>query len=80
MAREVPERDILIGWASTSITPDKPVQLAGQFYERVSERVRDPATATAFAVEALEDGGPADGAVIVTTPLLPTAALDGMPT
>ena len=45
------EKGLRIGWASVSITPDKPTQLQGQFYERVSERVRDPIMATALALE-----------------------------
>ncbi len=50
-----------IGWASADITPDRPVQIPGQFHERVSERVRDPITATVLALEA--DG---DRAVMVS--------------
>jgi len=42
----------LIGWAEVSITPDRPVLLAGQFYERVSEYVETPVTVTAMALEA----------------------------
>ena len=41
-----------VGWAAESITPDRPVQLQGQFFERVSEYVRDPIMATALALEA----------------------------
>ncbi len=46
-----PAQGFLVGWASTSITADKPVQLQGQFHERVSERVLDPCMATALALE-----------------------------
>jgi len=42
---------ISIGWAMVDITPDRPVQLMGQYYERVSEGVRDPLTATALALD-----------------------------
>ena len=42
---------IRIGWASRDITPDKPVSLWGQFHVRISERVNDPLTATALALE-----------------------------
>ena len=41
-----------IGWASTDITPEYPVLIAGQFHARVSEGVRDPVTATALALTA----------------------------
>lgn len=45
---------IRIGWSSEFITPDKPVLLAGQFYERVADQVRDPIMATAMAVESAD--------------------------
>ncbi|HWR35186.1 MAG TPA: hypothetical protein VN622_04860, partial [Clostridia bacterium] len=48
-------------WASVSITPDRPVALAGQFHTRVSRSVHDPVTATALA---LESGG--EQAVLVS--------------
>ena len=41
-----------IGWAETNITPDKPMALAGQFAERISQYVEKPLTATAMAIEA----------------------------
>ncbi len=40
-----------IGWSEVSITPDRPVSLAGQFFERISEYVESPITATAMAIE-----------------------------
>ena len=43
---------IKIGWSEVSITPDKKVSLAGQFFERISEYVETPITVTAMAVEA----------------------------
>lgn len=46
---------LLVGWATVSITPDKPVQLAGQFHERVSNDILCPCMATALALES-EDG------------------------
>lgn len=42
---------IQIGWSSKTITPQKPVALAGQFYERITDQVRDPLFATALALE-----------------------------
>ena len=46
---------LIIGWAEESITPDKRVSLVGQFYERISEYVETPLTATALAIEAGDD-------------------------
>ncbi len=59
---------LLIGWASADITPDRPVQLQGQFHQRISERVRDPITATALALETKGEDG--DQAVIVSCDLV----------
>ena len=42
---------IQIGWAQTSITPERPLLMIGQMYHRVSEYVRDPITATALALD-----------------------------
>jgi len=42
---------ILIGWAEESIVPEKKVDLAGQFFERISEYVESEITVTAMAVE-----------------------------
>jgi hypothetical protein len=44
------QKQIQIGWASTSITPDRPVFVIGQIYYRISSYVRDPITATALAL------------------------------
>ena len=42
----------LIGWSEVDMTPDKKIRLAGQFYERVSEYVETPLSATAMAISA----------------------------
>ena len=43
--------ELKIGWAQTSITPDRPVYNGGQIYPRVSKYVHDPVTATALAMD-----------------------------
>ncbi|EON76965.1 hypothetical protein ADIS_2626 [Lunatimonas lonarensis] len=45
-----------VGWASSDITPERPVLIVGQFYARVSEGVMDPLTATALALESSTAG------------------------
>ena len=50
------ETELLIGAATTSITPDQPIALDGQFHTRVSQGVDNPITATAVAIEARRDG------------------------
>lgn len=44
-----------IGWAEESFVPEKKTRLGGQFYERISEGVDSPVTATAMAVESGEE-------------------------
>ncbi len=44
-------QSLLIGWAEESLVPSKKISLAGQFYERISDEVESPITATAMAVE-----------------------------
>jgi hypothetical protein len=51
------KNSLLVGWASQSITPDRPVLLRGQLYERISQYVRDPLTATALALETVDEKG-----------------------
>ena len=47
--------NLFIGWSEANITPDKKVSLYGQFYERISEYIEKPLTATVFAVECEND-------------------------
>ncbi|NLF39521.1 hypothetical protein GX586_08755 [bacterium] len=42
--------DLLIGWAARDITPDRPVNIFGQFRTRISKGVHDPVTATALSM------------------------------
>jgi len=68
--RKQQPRQLWIGWSSTSITPDQPVQLLGQHYERVSEFVRDPVTATALAFETVAEDGAVEQAIMVSCDLV----------
>ncbi|HBC89137.1 MAG TPA: hypothetical protein DCZ94_19535 [Lentisphaeria bacterium] len=43
---------LLIGWSSRDVTPDKPVNLRGQFHMRIAHTVKDPVTVTSLAVSA----------------------------
>ncbi|HDP35104.1 MAG TPA: hypothetical protein ENN29_08355 [Candidatus Hydrogenedentes bacterium] len=53
------------GWATVSITPDRPVQLAGQFHERVSNSVLYPCLATALALEGKDASGGKEQAIMI---------------
>jgi ankyrin repeat protein len=58
--------DLYVGWARTDITPDRPVVLVGQPYKRISQRVRDPLTATALALETRTANGSIEQAIMVS--------------
>ncbi len=47
--------ELRIGWASRDVSTDKPVDIPGQFYIRVSQGVLDPVTVTALVIDNGED-------------------------
>ncbi len=49
------KEQIQIGWASRDVTPRGKVVIAGQFYPRVSDQVKDPLSATALAISNSSD-------------------------
>ena len=57
------------GWAIESITPDKPVAIAGQYGTRISGKVHDKLLATALAIETRDREGVIDQAVMVSCDL-----------
>jgi len=58
------------GWASIDITPDRPVALVGQLHKRISQRVRDPLTATALALETRGPQGRREQAILISCDVL----------
>jgi len=58
------------GWATIDITPDKPVALVGQLNKRISQKVRDPLTATALALETKGEDGQREQALLVSCDVL----------
>jgi hypothetical protein len=64
------EDKLWVGWASISITPDRPVALEGQLYTRVSKYVHDPVTATALTLETRDGGRIQDQAILVSCDLV----------
>ena len=64
------DKPLLMGWASTDITPERPIQLHGQHHERISQYVRDPLTATALALETAGGDGVAEQAIMVSCDLV----------
>jgi hypothetical protein len=63
-------KDLLVGWASRNITPDRPVALSGQFYVRISKGVLDPITATALSIEGVDKHGDKEQAIMVSCDLV----------
>lgn len=58
------------GWSTVSITPDRPVALAGQFHKRISTRVASPVMATALALETRKEGRAIDQALMISCDLV----------
>lgn len=69
---------LLVGAASVSITPDRPVALWGQLHTRISQAVESPVIASALALETRDGEKVVDQAVMVACDLvaIPQAALD----
>jgi len=61
---------LYFGFAVTSITPDRPVAVGGQYHTRISGEVHDPLLATALAVETRDAAGTIDQAVFVSCDLV----------
>jgi len=68
--KNLTESGLLIGWAMSDITPEGPVSLWGQYYERISEYVQSPLKATALAIESVNDDGSKEQAIMVSFDLL----------
>ncbi|MFO0959575.1 MAG: hypothetical protein U0800_19425 [Isosphaeraceae bacterium] len=62
--------ELLLGGSTVSITPDRPVALAGQMHTRISKGVRSPVLASAIAIEARQDGKGVDQAILVACDLV----------
>jgi hypothetical protein len=61
-----------IGWAIEDITPEGPVSLYGQYYERLSEYVESPLKIIAFAIEKREKNEVKEQAIMVSMDLIYT--------
>ncbi len=69
-----------VGWASREIVPAGPVALRGQFYERISEYVRDPLTITVLALETVDAPGEREACILVSCDLasIPRSLLENV--
>ncbi|MDD5678670.1 MAG: hypothetical protein PHW60_11900 [Kiritimatiellae bacterium] len=57
------KRQLRVGWNTQDITPDKPVNIMGQFHVRISQSINDPITVTALAIDNRPTG---DRAIMVS--------------
>ncbi len=62
--------ELLVGASTISITPDRPVNLAGQFHARIARSVESPCTATAVALESRDGERVLDQAIMVSCDLV----------
>jgi len=58
--------ELLVGAATTSITPAEPIALSGQFRTRIARKVESPVTATALALESRDGDKVLDQAIMVS--------------
>lgn len=65
-----PAAQILVGTASTDITPAEPVALDGQFHVRIARTVESPVTANVIALESRDGERSLDMAVMVSCDLV----------
>ena len=62
--------ELHVGGATVSITPDRPVALAGQMHTRIARDVESPVTATALALESRDGDKVLDQAILVSCDLV----------
>ncbi len=62
--------ELLVGAAGTSITPDQPVALSGQFHTRVAKTVESPVTANVLVLESRDGDKSLDLAIMVSCDLV----------
>ena len=62
--------ELLVGTACTSITPDEPVALSGQFHTRVAKTVESPVTANVLVLESRDGDKSLDLAIMVSCDLV----------
>ena len=62
--------ELHVGGATVSITPDRPVAIAGQMRTRIARNVESPVTATALALESREGDKVLDQAIMISCDLV----------
>lgn len=74
MNTSLPIKDagLRIGWCTTNVTPQDPVSLYGQYYERISQYIQSDLTVTACAIEKINIDGSTDQCVMVSMDVIYT--------
>ncbi len=62
--------ELLIGQATTSITPELPVALSGQMQTRIAKKVETPVTASVVVLEKTSTDGKSEQAILVSCDLV----------
>jgi hypothetical protein len=66
ISKAAEEKPIFIGWSCKDMTPDKPVSLYGQYYQRISQYVQSHLMVTALALETRAENGKNEQAIMVS--------------
>ncbi len=69
-SKNITDSSLYIGWATGDITPDGPISMFGQYYNRISGYVQSPLKVTACAMESFDENGIKEQAVMVSADLL----------
>ncbi len=62
--------ELHVGVSMIDFTPDQPIALRGQLHTRISTGVDSPITATALAIESVENGKATDQAILISCDLV----------
>ena len=63
------EQELYVGWAVRDIFTDEPVALLGHFNLRISDKILDPITCTALAIETRDGDKSVETAIMVSCDL-----------
>ena len=68
--KKLKDGGLRVGWATGDITPERPISLFGQYYNRMSTYVQSPLKATACAFESMDENGNIEQAIMMSLDLL----------
>jgi hypothetical protein len=57
---------LFVGWGHRDVTPQQPVNLAGQFHTRITKEVASPVTVTALAIETRDGDQSLDQGILIS--------------